>query len=349
MVEVTRILKEETVQSSAPCRIDCGGTWDIKALALPLEIVTPNTINMALTLRTFVTLSPYETGYVKIASEGFKKEETYPMDALSFTSRFGLFLAAVSHFGFHGLRVHIRSQSPVRSALGGSSTALVALIHALSKLSRRLGGESLSKRDILHLAYHMEDGISGGNCGMQDQAGAVYGGVNQWIWQYSHPTTPFKRIALLNRDGRKALSQRILVAYSGKTHTSATTNLSWIDGFLSGRTRAGWIKANRIAQRFAAAIKGQDWGNAACLLQEETAERRRITPEALDEHVQKLVSAAESAGCGARFSGAGAGGSVWALGRRDRIDALRGIWEKMLAGMKGGKLLDCRVDPCGVR
>ncbi|MDZ7698032.1 MAG: hypothetical protein U5R49_14315 [Deltaproteobacteria bacterium] len=194
----------------------------------------------------------------------------------------------------------------------------------------------------------MEDGISGGNCGMQDQAAAVYGGVNQWVWQYSHPTTPFKRITLLNRDGRKALSQRILVAYSGKTHTSATTNLSWIDGFLSGRTRAGWIEANRIVHLLKSAIALQDWEGAACLLREEMAVRCRITPEALDENTQNLVRAAESAGCGARFSGAGAGGSLWALGKRDTIHHLRGIWEKMLAEMKGGKLLDCRVDPDGI-
>ncbi|MDZ7698033.1 MAG: hypothetical protein U5R49_14320 [Deltaproteobacteria bacterium] len=137
MIEVTHILKEETIESSAPCRIDCGGTWDIKALALPLERVRPTTINMALTLRTFVTLSPYESGYVKVSSEGFEREEIWPIEAPAFTSHFGLFLAAVSHFGFHGLRVHIRSQSPVRSALGGSSTALVALIQALSKLAQR--------------------------------------------------------------------------------------------------------------------------------------------------------------------------------------------------------------------
>jgi len=349
MSRVDHILEQGAIEASAPCRIDCGGTWDIKALALPLEKMVPSTINMALTLRTFVTLSPHRPGVVKISSRGFHKEKTYPASALPFSSPFGLFLGAISHFGFHGLKVDIGSQSPVRSALGGSSTALVALIQALSKLAQRLGDPPLSKRDILHLAYHLEDGISGGNCGIQDQAAAVYGGVNQWVWRYSRPATPFKRTPLLNKAGQSAFSERILVAYSGKTHTSAVTNLNWINDFLAGETRDGWVKANQIVQRFAKAIKGQDWGHAARLLQEEMAVRRRITPEALDENTRKLVGAAESTGCGARFTGAGAGGSVWALGKRERIDALREIWKEMLTQMKGGKLLACQVDPYGVR
>jgi D-glycero-alpha-D-manno-heptose-7-phosphate kinase len=348
MPRVDHILEQAAIEASAPCRIDCGGTWDIKALALPLEEMVPTTINMALTLRTFVTLSPHEPGVVKISSRGFHKEETHPAAALPFSSPFGLFLGAISHFGFHGLTVDIESQSPVRSALGGSSTALVALIQALSKLAQRLGDPPLSKRDILHLAYHLEDGISGGNCGIQDQAAAVYGGVNQWIWKYSRPATPFKRTPLLDKAGRRAFSRRLLVAYSGKTHTSAVTNRNWIHAFLAGETRDGWVKANQIARQFAAAIKDQDWGRAARLLQEEMAVRRRITPEALDENTRKLVGAAESTHCGARFSGAGAGGSVWALGTRDRIDALRGIWQEMLGQMKGGKLLTCQVDAFGV-
>ena len=349
MESVNHILEQGAIEASAPCRIDCGGTWDIKALALPLEKMVPITINMALTLRTFVTLSPYDSGCVKIASRGFHNEETYSVSRLPFTSPFGLFIGAISHFGFHGLKVDIESQSPVRSALGGSSTALVALIQALSKLAQRRAASPLSKREILHLAYHLEDGISGGNCGIQDQAAAVYGGVNQWVWEYSRPATPFKRTPLLNKGGRKSLSNRILVAYSGKTHTSATTNLNWINAFLAGETREGWVKANQIVHRFAAAIRSQDWGNAAHHLREEMAVRRRVTPDALDENTQKQVSAAESAGCGARFSGAGAGGSVWALGKRDRIDVLREIWKEMLTQMKGGQLLACQVAAFGVR
>ena len=198
MTSVAELLMEKPVTASAPCRIDSGGTWDIKALALPFEALRPTTVNVALNLRTRASLHPFEEGLVKIASTGFARSQTAPMDRLPLNSPFGLFFAAVLFFGFHGVEVRIDSRSPVRSALGGSSTALVALIKALSKVSLTLGGKGLSRREILHLGYHLEDAVAGGNCGMQDQAAAVYGGVNQWEWCYGNRSAPFRRKSLLH-------------------------------------------------------------------------------------------------------------------------------------------------------
>jgi D-glycero-alpha-D-manno-heptose-7-phosphate kinase len=312
-------------------------------------MIVPTTINVALNLRTSIVLSPFEDGWVKISSEGFRGGEAFPKDRLPFNSPFGALFAAISYFGFHGLAVHIRSKSPVKSALGGSSVALVALIKALAKGSVKLGGKNRSAKEILHLAYHLEDGISGGNCGLQDQAAAVYGGVHQWKWQYGHPTTPFERTSLLDREGQKQLSRRLLVAYSGKSHVSSVTNRTWIEDFLSGRTRAGWLKANEIVHRMASAIKGQDWKLAASLLRNEMALRKEITPEALIPITRKLVDQAESEKCGARFAGAGAGGSLWAMGEEANIKGLKRLWKITLAPIKDARILDCAVDPLGVR
>lgn len=345
---LSRFLSKHPVEASAPCRIDSGGTWDIKAMGLPLIRTEPTTINIALTLRTSVILSAYNESLVKISSEGFGRSEVFSKDVLPFTGPFGLFFSAVSYFGFHGLEVAIHSSSPVKSALGGSSTALVALIKALSKVSEELGGKRPAPREILHLGYHLEDGISGGNCGPQDQGAAVYGGVNQWKWQYGNRTAPFERIPLLDRKGQKELSSRLLVAYCGKAHVSMHTNRSWIRDFLEGGTRSGWIKANEIVKKLAPAIKQQNWKLAAGLLQEEMAVRKEITPEALIPITSKLVELAEKAGCGARFAGAGAGGSLWALGEIENIRRLRKIWEETLAPIRGAQVLDCAVDPVGV-
>lgn len=343
------ILNHEHVEASAPCRIDSGGTWDIKAMALPLQRIEPTTINIALNLRTVVVLSPYKENWVKISSGGFRPKETFHKDRISFDSVYGLFFAAISFFGFHGLEVHISSQSPVKSALGGSSTALVALIKALAKVSVMLEGSKLAGREILHLGYHLEDGVSGGNCGLQDQAAAVYGGVNQWKWHYGNRTAPFERIPLLDRQGQKNLSRHLLVAYSGKSHISARTNRNWIKGFLSGRTRAGWRKVNEIVQQLGFAIQEQNWKKAAGLLQDEMALRKKLTPDAMTPVTTKLVNQAKRAGCGARFAGAGAGGSLWALGESESIVRLRKKWETTVAPIRGAKIIDCEVDPVGVR
>ena len=353
MGSVRELLTRSPVTVSAPCRVDTGGTWDIKALALPLEWQTPATVNMALTLRTTVTLHPYKEGRVKIFSRGFSHTEEAFADRLPFDSPFGLFFAAVSYFGFHGLEVEIDSQSPIKSALGGSSTALVALLGALGEMGREVGllrdNRVRSRKEILHLAYHLEDGISGGNCGIQDQAAAVYGGVHLWKWHFGHPAEPLTRTPLLDQKGREVLSNHILVAYSGKSHVAAHTNRKWVNDFLSGKTRSGWIKANGAVHSFAQAIQAGDWNQAALFLREEMTLRREITPEALDDVTEKMVTAAENAGCGGRFAGAGAGGSVWALGSKANITALRQKWLKLLTPIKDAQILNAGIDSEGIR
>jgi D-glycero-alpha-D-manno-heptose-7-phosphate kinase len=340
------LLTQHQVDASAPCRIDAGGTWDIKAMALPFERLKPITINIALNLRTSITLSPYKDGWVKISSEGFSRSETFSKDQLPLMPPFGLFFAAISYFDVHGLMVEIGSQSPVKSALGGSSTALVALIKALSKVQKN---RKISAKEILHLAYHLEDAVGGGNCGLQDHAVAVYGGVNQWEWYYGKRTEPFKKTPLLDRKGQKEFSKHLLVAYSGKSHISSITNRKWTEDFLSGRTRAGWIKVNEIIHQLSIAINRLDWKRGAGLLQEEMALRRTLTPEALIPVTEKMAAQAEREGCGARFAGAGAGGCIWAIGEIKNIRRLRKRWEQTLEPVRDARVLDCEVDPHGVR
>lgn len=350
-LSVKNILEQHPIKASAPCRIDSGGTWDIKTMALPFQPMGPITINMALNLRTEVVVSAYEEGRIKVLSDGFDHSEEYSFDDLPLHPPFGFFFGAVAHFGYHGLQIRIRSGSPVQAALGGSSTALVALIKALYELSTLIhkGNKVYTKKDILHLGYHLEDGISGGNCGMQDQAAAVYGGVNQWEWHYANRMSVFRRESLLDRKGQKEISRCLLVAYSGINHSSSNMNHSWIKNFLSGKTRRGWIEANNIVRMFGQAIKALDWEKAVKLLKSETEIRREITPDAFISITERLIDQAEKTGCAARFTGAGGGGSVWAFGEPSKLEETRVLWTKILAPNKTGMIMNCAVDSSGVK
>jgi len=348
-ISVKDILKEGPIEASAPCRIDSGGTWDIKAMALPCEHIRPVTVNMALNLRSRVTLSSFQDSKIRISSKGFSRSQVFHKDDLPFDSPFGIFLAAISFFNVHGVHVHISSASPVKSAMGGSSTALVALLKALDKIRVRLGGTRRDTRRLLHLAYFLEDGISGGNCGIQDQAAAAYGGVNLWTWQYSNPRNPFKRKPLFKANEQRILSSHLAVAYSGKSHVSSRTNRKWIGEFLSGKTRGGWIEVNTIVRAFAGEVQAMRWAGAARLLRQEMTLRREITPEALIPITEVLIGQAEKTDCGARFAGAGAGGTVWAIGERENIEKVKMEWEKTLAPIKGARVLNCGIDNTGVR
>ncbi|RJR24134.1 MAG: galactokinase [Desulfobacteraceae bacterium] len=343
------ILEKEPVSASAPGRIDSGGTFDIRALAIPQERFLPATVNIAISLRTSVTISAFEDGWVKISSEGFENEEMARFDTLPFDSPFGAMFAAVSYFGFHGLEIRITTQVPVQASLGGSSTALAALIKALSRLSTARGERGFSSKHILHLAYHLEDGINGGYCGAQDQAAAVFGGANMWIWSFGDAGRAFERVRLLDPHGQKELSRRIIIAYSGLRHVSGQINRGWVKDFLGGKDRAAWMEINKTVHRFAQAIKGQRWHKAGELLRREMSIRRSITPDALIPLTARLIDEAEEVGCGARFAGAGAGGCVWAIGSEKAIDELRPRWSANLALHKGARILECTVDPNGVR
>jgi D-glycero-alpha-D-manno-heptose-7-phosphate kinase len=346
---IRELLERNPIKTSAPCRIDSGGTWDIKALALPLEGVVPVTVNLAIDLRTYVTLLPYKSGWIKISSENFDSQEAYPFAEAPFNSQFGLFFAIVSFFKFHGLEIAIRSTSPIKAGLGGSSTAAVAAIKALSLARDLLHENEIDDGHILHLAYHLEDAVNLGMCGLQDQGAAVYGGVNKWVWSYSREGRPFDRESILDENGQREISKRLLVAYSGRRHLSARINRLWVEQFLGGKTRSAWIELNRIVDRFALRIRERKWKEGAEELRNEVAIRKEMTPEAFTPIITRLIQESERVGCGARFAGAGGGGTVWALGEIDDIQELRGIWAQILKGTRKGGILKCAVDPRGVR
>ena len=76
--------------------------------------------------------------------------------------------------------------------------------------------------------------------------------------------------------------------------------------------------------------------------------RFRMTPEVLDRLGKKLVDAAVHNRCGARFTGAGGGGCLWALGSAEDIDRLRRIWEEILQQRGEARLLEPRIDSTGL-
>jgi D-glycero-alpha-D-manno-heptose-7-phosphate kinase len=348
-ISIRRLLERNPIKTSAPCRIDSGGTWDIKALALPFEGLDPVTLNIALNLRTFVTLLPFQSGWVKVSSDSYTTQEAYPIHEVPLSSRFGLFFAIASFFQVHGVEIVVDSSSPASAGLGGSSTAAVATIKAFSLVKYLLHQEEIEPVDILHLAYHLEDAIQGGMCGMQDQGAAVFGGVNKWIWHYSCVGRAFERESILDEVGQEELSKRILVSYSGKRHLSVRTNRVWVEKFLGGTTRSGWVEANRVVNCLASYLWERRWVEAARELRNEVAIRRDITPEAFTPVISRLIDEAEERGCGARFAGAGGGGTVWALGEIDAIERLRETWTRILKSTKNGRILGSEVDPIGVR
>ena len=343
-----RILETKPIESSAPCRIDMGGTLDIRTFYYPLRHLAPCTFNIAVDLRTRVRLLPYHGDLIKISSKGFESAE-FPISRAPFAHSLGLMFAIAVYFNAANIHVQIESQSPPRSALGGSSAAAVALIAAFSKLM----GESASKQPLTRskiaiLAHGLEESVAGVPCGFQDQLAAIYGGINAWIWPLSIEGPQFRRKMILRKAVHKDVEKHMLLAYCGKPHESSNINGRWVQQFLAGKNRNFWADIIACTHQFIDAFSKQNLKKATKMMNRETSIRQKMTPDVLDQIGSQLVAAAVSGNCGARFTGAGGGGCIWALGEIKHIDRLKPIWEEILSTENDGGLLDLKIDSQGV-
>jgi D-glycero-alpha-D-manno-heptose-7-phosphate kinase len=346
-MSLRNVLEQNPVEASAPCRIDMGGTLDLSTFYLPLHHLGPCTFNLALNLRTHVRLKPYVKGKIKISSVGFDSLEVDSRH-MPFTPPLGLMLAVAACFEADGIHIDIHSSSPPRSALGGSSVAAVALIWAFCKVSAQEGADMPKPKTVALLAQAIEQSIAGVPCGLQDQLAAAFGGVNGWYWMHASMPPDFSRRCVVPEATYSELQRSILVAYCGIPHVSKDVNATWVRQFVEGRYREHWHQIVAQSRQFIDAVGSGDYDLAVQAMNQETSIRRKLTPDVLDDMGKTLVSAAVRHGCGARFTGAGGGGCIWALGAPDKIDALRPVWQQLLAKRQQAKLLDAEIDSSGL-
>ena len=345
--KMRKIIESHQIEASAPCRIDVGGTLDISTFYYPLRHLFPCTVNIAINLRTRVRLLPYDKNKIKVTSKGFKSAE-YLLDKAPFDHPLGLIFAIAAYFRAEGIHIDIDSSSPPRSALGGSSAAAVALVGAFSKVKEKKGETPISRKNIAFLSQTIEASVAGVPCGFQDQLAAVYGGANVWHWPGDCQGPFFTKKTIIPKRHLSGFERNLLLAYCGIPHESKNVNQKWVNQFLSGKHHGLWAEIIVCTHKFAEALIKRDIAGACEQMNKETAVRRKMTPEVLDEVGKALVESAKKASCGARFTGAGGGGCIWALGRAEDIDKLRGTWEGILSKRKDARLLSTKIDPEGL-
>lgn len=338
------ILANKPIVASVPCRVDFGGTLDISTFYLPLNHMKPASFNIALNLRTVVTLSAWTKNRIKISSRGFESTEC-DRDQVPFDHPMGLMFAVASYFNAHGVHIQINSTSPPRSALGGSSSAAVAIIAAFYAAL----GEKINPEKIVWLAHSIESSVAGVPCGVQDQAAAAFGGVNLWEWKMGETGPKFnQRKVFENKRDLAAFNDHILVAYCGIPHVSKDINKQWVEGFIRGDNRDIFKKIVEITKDFYLAVQSNNFGLAGELMVKETRLRLEMTPEVLDNTGKKLFERAVALNCGARFTGAGGGGCLWAIGEKDKIVGLATAWQEILEPLEGATLLNTSIDENGI-
>ena len=347
--KLKKILESEPIEASAPCRIDMGGTLDIPIFYYPLRHLSPCTFNIALELRTRVRMLPYARDMVKISSRGYDDAE-FRRGSTPFRHPLGLMFVTAAYFNAGGVHIEIESKSPPQSALGGSSAATVALVAAFLKLIRQHSEKDATpnRRKIALLAYKIEETVAGVPCGIQDQLAAAYGGANVWHLQADPERSVFKKKVAVNKSFYKKFERHLLLAYCGTPHESKDINGLWIEQFLTGDYRGHWAEIIDCTRNFVDAIARHDFKLAVSCMHREVNLRRAMTPEVLNDVGEALVEMAVKNDCGARFTGAGGGGCIWALGSIENIDRLKKVWEETLSTTDGGCLLEAKIDSKGV-
>lgn len=343
------LLTRQRITASAPCRLDVGGTWDLKAFALPYECIKPATVNIALSMRTQVELRPFEEGWVKVDDE--YAEEAYPINEVPFDTNFRLMFAIVSYFNMHGLEIRLSYDAPPKSGLGGSGVLTVCTVAALGKAMSLLetGASILSRKQTVQIAHDIEDGLRFSYTGLQDQCAAAYGGVNKWVWCYTSENGKFERYEVLSKEHHIELASRLVVAYLGESHDSRDVNQEQVASFQSGKTRKKWLRINDIANEFADALASLNWGKAAALVQEENDIRLSMVPCRITPVGEQLQDITLEIGGGFGIAGAGNGGCVWALcSKPEQARELELRWGEILQDVPDGKVLNVGIDDLGV-
>ncbi len=337
-------LQHNTVHASVPCRLDFGGTLDISSIYLSLIHHDPSSFNIALDLRTHVTLSSWQEGQIKVSSKGFE-DAVFEHGKEPFNHPMGLMFATAKFFDVHGVHIHIESTSPPRSALGGSSSASMAIISALHSIM----GKAIDPEEIAWLAHYIEASVAGVPCGMQDQLAAAFGGVNQWTWKMGRISPEFERHVIVEQEKDiDLMNENILIAYCGIPHVSKDINGQWVRSFKAGETRHIFKKICDLTKKFSLAIKEKEFRQAAVLMNQETQLRCEMTPDVLDITGKKLFEKAIKFDCGARFTGAGGGGCLWAIGERSDIEKLKPRWQDILGSVRDAKILDAKIENKGI-
>jgi len=328
------------ITAKAPCRVDlAGGTIDIWPLYLYHENAV--TVNFAVNRYASCEIETRADARIRLRSLDLKGEEEFDsIEALRAAKKYRLPLAAYMVRYFRpetGLDIVTNSEAPAGAGISGSSTLIIALSSALSRVT----GRRLHIEKIRELSQNIEAQIIRVPTGCQDYYPAMYGGVN--AIELTEAGIERKAIPI----DLDELNRRIVLAYTGVPRNSGINN--WevtklhIDGDKAVLKNFDRIAA--IAHAMRQALERSDWNDAGRLLREEWSFRRKNAPGITTPLIDRLVDATRKAGAaGAKVCGAGGGGCVIFLVEPDAKQRVADMIRR-----EGAEVLDVQVAPKGVQ
>lgn len=302
-MKVVRMPKKKInlVRAQAPARVDlAGGTLDLWPVGVIVEGSV--TVNCAINLYARVEARKTKDKFIHLSSEDYVKEYDYRKG--SEPGALPLLEMLCSHYSVaEGWSISVRSDFPAGSGLGGSSAVSVAMAKALLEIRE---AKENNQRTVT-VCRDLEARNLGIPTGVQDFWPAVLGGVLAIHYRPGGDDVESLGNAF------PFLAERLVVAYTGKSHLSAENNFEIYQAFLQGRKETvaamrGIAAASRGVYQ---ALKVNDFDEAGRMMTEEWESRKKLWPGITTPKMEELGEAALEAGAaGVKGCGAAGGGSM---------------------------------------
>jgi len=330
-----------TMRVSVPTRIDfAGSTLDV----YPLYLFEGGglTVNAAIDVMAFATLDTRADDQIVIHSADLDVTEVIPgLAAMQYGGKLDLVKRALGYFRPDvGLDITIRSQAPNGSGLGASSALLMALAHALNKLTNK----GLSSQQIIDVGANIEAQVIGIPTGKQDYFPPIFGGVcAMWFdvdgWRFEKLDADPALVQELN--------ERLIVSYTGVPHDSAVTNWAMLKSYIErqGSTVQRMSEIRSIANEMRSCLLARDYTYFARLLDDEWQLRRGLAEGVSNPEIEHVMASARQAGAlASKICGAGGGGCMITAAEPDAVPAVRAALDAA-----GARVLPASIISTGIR
>ena len=301
------------IEFKSPTRVDLsGGTLDL----WPIYnfVGSAKTINLAIDIWTTAQLLKSNNKKIEIESLDYKKKwnfnsindflENTDASLNLFQNVIRPFFALYPEILNQGFFLKTKSESPIGDGLGGSSSLVISMLKAFSKLT---GHQFLSNHDLVQWAHNIEACVLNTPTGTQDYYPAVSGGLNFIDYKISG-------ISQTVMDPVKTpFVENFLLVNTGKSHHSGLNNFEVLKSAVqkNQKVMSALFEIKKISDEMFDVIQTKNWIKLPDLFQREYQSRLQLTPAFSSPEIEKLSDISLKNGADAvKICGAGGGGCV---------------------------------------
>ncbi len=344
MIEIERPLA--VINSDAPIRICDNGCWTDTWFAGHGQV-----FNIAVSPRVEVQVAvhPVRADQARVVIHPANFGEAF--EVRNSTAPWGphpLLAAAVASMKVpreFRLEITIHSDAPPGAGTGTSAAVAVALIGALDALTPG----RLTPHEVAAAARHVETGMLGRQCGIQDQIASAYGGVN-FIEMSAYPNATVTPVAAAERTWWE-LERRLLLIYLGQAHDSSALHEAVIRSLENaGPDSPAIVELRSKAPRSRDALIRGDFEELGRVMIESTEAQGRLHSALVGTEACRVIEIAKELGAiGWKVNGAGGEGGSLTLLCGESSAARRALVLGIEQSSAAFRNIPVRLSPGGLR